>query len=115
MRWSAPLHYTGALGDHPSDTCLFPGTRGWSGKKGMNVLCAIWNVTGILEDSVWRGEDTRRSAPAFKEDDRDNDELKFLIHFIGDMEDRSRREFENASSPGKSIMLGIGRSLGKLS
>ncbi|KAF7321873.1 hypothetical protein MKEN_00709300 [Mycena kentingensis (nom. inval.)] len=25
MRWSAPMHYVGAVGDHPSQLCAFPG------------------------------------------------------------------------------------------
>jgi S1/P1 Nuclease len=79
MRWSAPLHYIGALGDHPSDTCLFPGTRGWAGKKGNNVLGAIRNVTGILLEDSSSGDGSGEG------DDRDNEALKFLIHFMGDM------------------------------
>ncbi|KAH8976834.1 hypothetical protein EDB86DRAFT_3094215 [Lactarius hatsudake] len=50
MRWSAPLHYVGAVGDHPPDNCLFPGTDGWDGKLRGNVLDAIQNVTSILAD-----------------------------------------------------------------
>lgn len=75
MRWSAALHYIGAVGDHPSDTCLFPGDRGWAGKSGVNVLGAVRNVTGILED--WVGD--------LEDDDRANEALKFLVHFVGDM------------------------------
>ncbi|KAI0062661.1 phospholipase C/P1 nuclease [Artomyces pyxidatus] len=78
-RWSAPLHYVGALGDHPSDTCLFPGSRGWAGHEGGNVLAAIRNVTTILEDFVQVSE--RRVA----DDALAEEALKFLIHFVGDM------------------------------
>ncbi|KAJ7141142.1 phospholipase C/P1 nuclease domain-containing protein [Mycena epipterygia] len=82
MRWSAPLHYIGAVGDHPSQTCAFPGTRGWAGKQGGNVLGAIRNVTNILEDSVYYGASGRMSAAQY---DAANEALKFLIHFMGDM------------------------------
>jgi len=75
MRWSAALHYIGALDDYPSETCLFPGRRGWAGRKGQNVLGAIRNVTGILED--WFMDDS--------EDGIANEALKFLAHFLGDM------------------------------
>ena len=84
MRWSAPLHYVGALGDHPSETCLFPGSRGWAGRRGQNVLAAVQNVTGILED--WVG--VRRAAAVGEGDEGDertNEALKFLVHFLGDM------------------------------
>jgi len=72
-RWSAPLHYVGGVGDHPSETCLFPGPNGWAGHKDMNVLGALRNDTGILEE--WEGGD----------DERSNSALKFLVHFLGDM------------------------------
>jgi len=78
MRWSAPLHYIGALDDYPSKTCLFPGSRGWAGRKGQNVLSAVRNVTGMLED--W-GPD----ASVNEDDGRANEALKFLVHFVGDM------------------------------
>ncbi|KAJ6538814.1 phospholipase C/P1 nuclease domain-containing protein [Mycena vulgaris] len=82
MRWSASLHYVGALDDHPSQTCAFPGTRGWAGKQGGNVLGAIRNVTNILEDSVYYGKAGRMSSSQY---DLANEALKFLIHFMGDM------------------------------
>jgi hypothetical protein len=85
-RWSASLHYIGALDDHPSDTCLFPGERGWAGKKGANVLGAIRNVTGILEDYVGIKRRVPRNTQDFGEgDELENEALKFLVHFIGDM------------------------------
>ncbi|KAI0052064.1 phospholipase C/P1 nuclease [Auriscalpium vulgare] len=79
-RWSAPLHYVGALGDHPSDTCMFPGTRGWAGHEGGNVLSAIRNVTTILDDFVQAG-----AARTADDTDLAQEALKFLIHFVGDM------------------------------
>ncbi|KAJ7354563.1 phospholipase C/P1 nuclease domain-containing protein [Mycena albidolilacea] len=82
MRWSAPLHYVGAVGDHPSQTCAFPGTRGWEGKQNGNVLGAIRNVTTILEDSVYYRETGKTSASQY---DAANEALKFLIHFMGDL------------------------------
>ncbi|TRM70613.1 phospholipase C/P1 nuclease domain-containing protein [Schizophyllum amplum] len=75
MRWSAPLHYIGALDDYPSETCLFPGDRGWAGRDGGNVLAGIRNTTGLLEDWVAGQVD----------DDVANEALKFLVHFVGDM------------------------------
>ncbi|KAF9003394.1 S1/P1 nuclease [Cyathus striatus] len=75
MRWSAALHYVGALGDHPSETCLYPGERGWAGKQGINVLGGIRNVTNILED--W--------TLGTQSDEAANEALKFVIHFLGDM------------------------------
>lgn len=82
MRWSAPMHYVGAVDDHPSQTCMFPGPKGWAGKRGINVLGAIRNVTGILEEWV---EDERSGVLSSTRDDAANEALKFLIHFMGDM------------------------------
>jgi len=75
MRWSGALHYANAIDDFPSKTCAFPGTGGWAGTKGGNVLDGIKNVTGILED--WVKDDASDAAA--------NEALKFLIHFVGDM------------------------------
>ncbi|KDQ22437.1 hypothetical protein PLEOSDRAFT_1090971 [Pleurotus ostreatus PC15] len=77
MRWSAGLHYIGAVGDHPQDTCLYPGERGWAGHPGGNVLGGIRNTTGILRDWVAQGDGTYN--------DTANEALKFLVHFLGDM------------------------------
>ncbi|KAJ7072064.1 phospholipase C/P1 nuclease domain-containing protein [Mycena amicta] len=83
MRWSAALHYVGAVGDHPSQTCDFPGARGWAGKRGVNVLGGIRNVTSILEDVVAvKGKKRSLSAMQYE---AANEALKFLIHFMGDM------------------------------
>ncbi|TFY60461.1 hypothetical protein EVG20_g7406 [Dentipellis fragilis] len=89
MRWSAPLHYVGAVGDHPSDTCIFPGDKGWAGHDGGNVLSAIRNVTTILEDFVQDTAAAQASASArlrwSANVDKAEEALKFLIHFVGDM------------------------------
>ncbi|KAF8880044.1 phospholipase C/P1 nuclease domain-containing protein [Infundibulicybe gibba] len=71
-RWSGPLHYVGAVGDYPSETCLFPGTQGWEGQ--LNVLTGIRNVTDILE-----------GGPGVVEDELAEEALKFLVHFLGDL------------------------------
>ncbi|KAJ2926795.1 hypothetical protein H1R20_g10312, partial [Candolleomyces eurysporus] len=107
MRWSAAMHYVGAVGDHPRGNCQYPGVDGWAGTKRINVLDAIKNVTGILAE--WSGADEhanngrtllsptgpRRAAtsrvggqkpfaprPA---SDREEEAFKFLVHFIGDL------------------------------
>jgi hypothetical protein len=78
MRWSAQMHYVGALGDHPSDTCLFPGDRGWAGREGNNVFGGIRNTTNIV--STWKdGEEDNVNWPLM------NEAFKFLVHFMGDM------------------------------
>ena len=76
MRWSAPLHYVNALDDYPPQTCAFPGDRGWAGRKGVNVLGAIRNVTNILEDRLTTTKTMDAAA---------NEALKFLVHFLGDL------------------------------
>ena len=73
MRWSAPLHYVNAPDDHPPQNCAFPGSRGWGGKPGGNILSAIRNVSHILEE--------RHNSP----DDLANEAMKFLVHFMGDL------------------------------
>ena len=75
MRWSSGLHFVGALDDWPSERCEFPGKRGWAGKRDVNVLGAVRNLTGILDKWV-KGD---------VDDDKANEALKFLVHFIGDM------------------------------
>ncbi|KAA1478711.1 phospholipase C/P1 nuclease [Dentipellis sp. KUC8613] len=85
MRWSAPLHYVGAVGDHPSDTCVFPGDKGWAGRDGGNVLSAIRNVTTILEDFVQDAVAAQGRLRWSADVDRAEEALKFLIHFVGDM------------------------------
>ncbi|KAK0240851.1 phospholipase C/P1 nuclease domain-containing protein [Armillaria nabsnona] len=79
-RWSASLHYIGALGDHPSDSCIFPGDRGWAGKKDINVLGGVRNTTNLVEE--WVQNDR---AGFGEDDDVANEALKFLVHFVGDM------------------------------
>lgn len=87
MRWSANLHYIGALDDYPSDTCIFPGERGWAGREGGNVIGAIRNVTTILQDWVTaEGGGLGDGRPYDDEiDGLANEALKFLVHFMGDM------------------------------
>ena len=75
MLWSAPLHYVGAIDDFPPNECAYPGLNGWSGKKQINVLDGIKNVTGLLED--WVNKDAS--------DETASEALKFLVHFLGDM------------------------------
>ncbi|KAG5350472.1 hypothetical protein C0989_010897 [Termitomyces sp. Mn162] len=75
MPWSGPLHYIGGVGDHPPDHCKFPGSRGWEGHSMLNVLGAVRNTTGLLEQYV-HGESSITTA---------NEALKFLVHFVGDM------------------------------
>lgn len=74
-RATGPLHYIGSKDDHPSGTCAFPGEHGWAGKPDVNVLGAIRNTTGILEDYVLGGARADSAEEA----------MKFLIHFLGDM------------------------------
>jgi hypothetical protein len=61
-----------------SQTCAFPGDAGWNGRDGANVLGAVRNVTGILEDYVTRGTVAGPDGLA-------EEALKFLVHFVGDM------------------------------
>lgn len=82
MRWSAAMHYIGALDDYPSRTCLFPGPRGWAGSKRINVLGAIRNDSNILESWV---EDTKLGLESDGVHYVANEALKFLVHFLGDM------------------------------
>ena len=75
MSWSKTLHYVGAIDDFPPNKCAYPGPNGWEGKKQMNVLDGIKNVTGLLED--WVNKDASDEAAS--------EALKFLVHFLGDM------------------------------
>jgi len=86
-RWSAPLHYVGAVGDHPPDNCLFPGADGWEGNERGNVLDAIQNVSSILTDFVSGSPSAGGLAAAVAAGAPDlvQEALKFLIHFAGDM------------------------------
>ncbi|THU89058.1 phospholipase C/P1 nuclease [Dendrothele bispora CBS 962.96] len=76
MRWSAALHYVGAVDDHPSKTCAFPGDHGWSGRTNNNVLGGIHNTTYLLEQFVDGGNSQVHVA---------DEALRFLVHFIGDL------------------------------
>src|SRR5260221_5603989 len=73
--WSAPMHYINPLGDNPGKTCRFPGTGGWDGKKDINVLDAVKNVTSVLQR--WVDKDASDAAAS--------EALTFLVHFVGDM------------------------------
>ena len=75
MVWSAPLHFVGAIDDHPPNHCVYPGPSGWAGKTGINLLDGIQNVTGLLADWVHH---TANHTTA-------NEALKFLVHFLGEM------------------------------
>ncbi|TEB29753.1 phospholipase C/P1 nuclease [Coprinellus micaceus] len=91
MRWSAPLHYVGAVGDHPRGTCLFPGEGGWAGSKGINVLDGIKNTTHILADWSGVSEHTSTSLSPSRTSrlalpgPLEIEAFKFLVHFVGDM------------------------------
>ncbi|KAF9235605.1 phospholipase C/P1 nuclease domain-containing protein [Melanogaster broomeanus] len=79
-RWTAPLHYIGAVGDYPSSVCAFPGTKGWEGRTHINVLNSIRNTTNVLQEY-----EQLRKAGAEDVEGYVQDALKFLIHFMGDM------------------------------
>jgi len=70
------LHYVNGKDDYPSETCAFPGSGGWKGGRGKNLLAGIRNATGILE--AWDGEEEEIGSPV-------NEALKFLVHFMGDL------------------------------
>ena len=81
MRWSATMHYIGAVDDYPSKTCAFPGSRGW--EKSVNVLGAIRNGTDILER--WMMKQHAQTGNSLYDHVLANEALKFLVHFVGDM------------------------------
>ncbi|KAH9835320.1 phospholipase C/P1 nuclease [Rhodofomes roseus] len=74
-RHTASWHYVGAKDDMPGESCVFPGERGWAGRRDSNVLAALGNqtyaVAGFLDGEVGLAEAA--------------DALKFLVHFAGDM------------------------------
>ncbi|KAI0790376.1 S1/P1 nuclease-domain-containing protein [Abortiporus biennis] len=74
-RYTGVLHYIGAKDDHPSSTCAFPGSSGWAGKTNENVLGAIRNMSSILDGYIYGVVENNRAEEA----------LKFLVHFLGDM------------------------------
>jgi hypothetical protein len=75
MKWSAALHFVGAIDDNPPNACVYPGPSGWAGTKEINVLDGIKNVTGLLAD--WVNQDANDATAS--------EALKFLVHFLGDM------------------------------
>ena len=88
MRWSAAMHYVGAVDDFPRDRCEFPGQQGWAGSRSINVLDGMKNVTKILAE--WSGVDENdleyrgprsSSIPGPLQEEA----FKFLVHFVGDM------------------------------
>ncbi|KAJ2912954.1 hypothetical protein MD484_g7457, partial [Candolleomyces efflorescens] len=108
MPWSAPMHYVGAVDDHPRGNCQYPGNDGWLGTKNINVLDAIQNVTGIL--ARWSGADVHakngrtllsplapRRTPSLRVEGqkaafaprpagpREEEAFRFLVHFVGDL------------------------------
>jgi len=97
MRWSAALHYIGALDDYPSQTCAFPGPRGWAGSQGVNVLDGIQNTTNLLLD--WVNQDASDAVA--------NEALKFLIHFVGDM--HQPLHLTGRDRGGNSVKVRVGR------
>lgn len=70
------MHYVNGKDDHPSQICAFPGSRGWKGVRGKNLLAGIRNATGILQTSDGGAEEI--GSPV-------NEALKFLVHFMGDL------------------------------
>lgn len=69
------MHYIGAVGDNPSETCLFPGDDGWAGRENINVIGGMHNTSSILKE--WAdGNESFEMA---------NEALKFFVHFVGDM------------------------------
>ena len=74
-RYTASMHYVGALDDRPSGRCVFPGERGWAGKKDVNVLGAVRNMTNVLVGYTDGYYDVNTAREA----------TKFLIHYVGDM------------------------------
>lgn len=78
MRWSSTLHYVNSVTDHPPQLCNFPGNKGWEGRQDANVLAAIRNTTNLV--TQWAQEGGDPSDPLASE------ALKFLIHFVGDVQ-----------------------------
>jgi hypothetical protein len=70
------MHYVGGVDDFPPNNCAYPGASGWEGKKEINVLDAIKNVTGLLQN--WVHKDAS--------DDTASEALKFVVHFMGDLQ-----------------------------
>lgn len=74
-RHTGPFHYVGAVDDHPGQSCAFPGSKGWAGKRDGNVLGAVRNTTSILVEYTNDGFDREVAEEA----------IKFLVHYVGDM------------------------------
>ncbi|KAF8874821.1 phospholipase C/P1 nuclease domain-containing protein [Mucidula mucida] len=102
MRWSASLHYVGAVADHPSQLCLFPGAKGW--EKDVNVLSGIRNTTNLLADWV-----EAEKSGAGGDHDMANEALKFLVHFLGDLHQPLHLTGRDRGGNGVKVLFG-GRS-----
>ncbi|KAF9027594.1 phospholipase C/P1 nuclease [Hymenopellis radicata] len=102
MRWSASLHYVGAVADHPSQLCLFPGAKGW--EKDANVLTGIRNTTNLLGDWV-----EAEKSGAGGDHDMANEALKFLVHFLGDLHQPLHLTGRDRGGNGDKVLFG-GRS-----
>jgi len=74
-RHTATWHYVGAMGDMPGESCVFPGERGWAGRRDSNVLAALGNQTRTVASFLDGEAGLAEGADA----------LKFLVHFAGDM------------------------------
>ncbi|KAH6900828.1 S1/P1 nuclease [Coprinopsis sp. MPI-PUGE-AT-0042] len=105
MKWSAAMHYVGAVGDYPRPVCQFPGTEGWDGVKSVNILDATKNVTGIL--AAWSGINEKDDAHSLQQlplnpeavdtkrleewtyrplpGPKEMEAFRFLVHFLGDL------------------------------
>src|SRR4051812_13964862 len=66
LPWSRSMHYINPLDDHPSASCLFPGTRGWDGDKFINLLDATKNVSSILQNWVNHEASDKAASEALK-------------------------------------------------
>ncbi|KAF9556308.1 phospholipase C/P1 nuclease [Agrocybe pediades] len=102
MRWSASLHYVGALDDYPSKTCAFPGSRGWAGSRQINVLDGIRNTSSLLQG--WVNHDVNDNVA--------EEALKFLIHFVGDM--HQPLHLTGRDRGGNSVKVRFGRRVTNL-
>lgn len=83
-RYTSVLHYINARDDHPPDACAFPGSHGWVGRSGGNILGAISNVSSILGAYVGS---TREGQVAIQQNGETagSEALKFLVHYLGDL------------------------------
>jgi S1/P1 Nuclease len=112
MRWSAAMHYVGAVDDFPQERCEFPGLQGWAGTRSINVLDGMKNVTKILADwgGVSEGDVQLRGSPSSSVPGALQEEaFKFLVHFVGDM--HQPLHLTGRARGGNSIKVHFGRKL----